>query len=119
MTSWYWGEERELAAQERAPAGALLRGPGDQQGRWLDLLRGGAFFGNATTELGTAMGEMRTLLTPTGDGFELTGTKYYCTGSIYSDWVHVRRLDARPARWRPCSVPADGSKTTGTASASA
>jgi alkylation response protein AidB-like acyl-CoA dehydrogenase len=57
-----------------------------------DVLRGD-IFGNATTELGTKdVGgrSFATTLAPDGeDGHVLSGTKYYCTGSLFSDWVPV------------------------------
>jgi alkylation response protein AidB-like acyl-CoA dehydrogenase len=56
--------------------------------RWMGDVLDGAIFGNATTELGTQDVGGRTFET-TLDGLVLTGTKYYCTGSLYSDFVPV------------------------------
>lgn len=56
--------------------------------RWMSDVLGGAIFGNATTELGNQDVGGRTFAT-TLDGLVLTGTKYYCTGSLYSDFVPV------------------------------
>ena len=56
--------------------------------RWMDDVLAGAIFGNATTELGNQDVGGRTFAT-TLDGLVLTGTKYYCTGSLYSDFVPV------------------------------
>ncbi len=61
--------------------------------RWLERIVAGDIFGNAVTEIGgsAAVGAfvLQTQLTPKGDGYVLNGTKYYCTGSLYSDWVRV------------------------------
>ena len=56
--------------------------------RWMDDVLSGAIFGNATTELGNQDVGGRTFAT-TLDGLVLTGTKYYCTGSLYADFVPV------------------------------
>lgn len=64
------------------------------QGRfWKEEIAGGATFGLGNIELGskTAGGATpSTTLTPTDDGFRLDGTKYYTTGTLYSDYVLVR-----------------------------
>ena len=61
--------------------------------RWIDRVLGGEIFGNAIVEIGTAdaVGKFvtRTRLEPAGDHYRLNGTKYYCTGSLFSDWVWV------------------------------
>ena len=65
-----------------------------ERARWLERIVAGDIFGNAVTELGgsAAIGTwvMQTKLTPTDGGFVLNGTKYYVTGSLYSDWVSVQ-----------------------------
>lgn len=60
--------------------------------RWIGAIAGGAVFGNATSELGAAaVGSLRfkTKLEPAAGGYVLNGTKYYCTGTLFSDWVSV------------------------------
>jgi alkylation response protein AidB-like acyl-CoA dehydrogenase len=60
--------------------------------RWLAEVARGAIFGNASSELGSgAVGSLRfaTTLTPTEEGWLLTGTKYYSTGALFSDWISV------------------------------
>ncbi|MEM7466731.1 MAG: acyl-CoA dehydrogenase family protein [Pseudomonadota bacterium] len=61
--------------------------------RWLSRVVAGEIFGNAATEIGgsSAIGSfvMNTTLTPAENGYILDGTKYYCTGSLFSDWVMV------------------------------
>jgi alkylation response protein AidB-like acyl-CoA dehydrogenase len=66
-----------------------------EQTKWLTEVLAGALFGNATTELGTRntggldAGRFQTTLKRQGDGYVLSGTKYYSTGTLYSDWVAV------------------------------
>lgn len=68
------------------------------QGRlWQEAVAGGAIFGLGNIELGarTAGGVLpSTTLTPDGDGFRLNGTKYYTTGTLYSNYVLVRAATA-------------------------
>jgi alkylation response protein AidB-like acyl-CoA dehydrogenase len=54
----------------------------------------GAIFGGASTELGTARpGIFNTTLTRSDAGFRLNGTKYYATGTQYSDFANINALD--------------------------
>ncbi|MCW4352382.1 acyl-CoA dehydrogenase family protein [Hoyosella sp. YIM 151337] len=64
---------------------------GDAQARvWLDAVAAGAFVGNAITEPGIgAADRYQTVLTRDGDKRILNGTKYYSTGSLYSDYILV------------------------------
>ena len=61
--------------------------------RWLSRVVTGEIFGNAITEIGNKekVGTFatQTRLEPMGDGYVLNGTKYYCTGSLFADWVLV------------------------------
>lgn len=60
-----------------------------------DLIVGGSVIGNAITEpSGAAAGDFTRLATtfspaPDGDGWLLTGTKFYSTGTLYADRVWV------------------------------
>ena len=57
---------------------------------WLDQIAAGAFFGGAWSETGTVPGaKSNTRLHRTADGATVSGTKYYSTGTIYSDWISV------------------------------
>lgn len=70
--------------------------PTSDQGRfWQDQVAQGAIFGLANTERAKAQSgdDSATRLTPDGDGFRLNGTKFYSTGSLYSDFVIVRAKD--------------------------
>jgi alkylation response protein AidB-like acyl-CoA dehydrogenase len=75
----------------------LVRRPKDDQHRqWQKAVAGGAVIGLAATELETPkVGDVRpnTTLTPDGDDYLLNGTKYYSTGTLYSDYVLVRSAD--------------------------
>ena len=60
--------------------------------RWADRIRGGAFVGNAQSER-RETATLGTRIEREGDRIVLTGTKYYTTGSIYADWIHLAALD--------------------------
>jgi alkylation response protein AidB-like acyl-CoA dehydrogenase len=65
----------------------------DQQ-PWFERFVGGEIAGNAWSEVGgTTIDTQQTVLVPQVDGYRLTGTKYYTTGSIFAEWadVYVRR----------------------------
>ncbi|MGQ3673746.1 acyl-CoA dehydrogenase family protein [Xanthobacter sp. TB0136] len=66
----------------------------DAQGQaWRKAAAEGALFGLANGEANAApAGGTRpdTRLVPDGKGFRLHGVKYYCTGTLYSDYVLVR-----------------------------
>ena len=50
----------------------------------------GQLVGNAYAERGgNALGTLNTVLEEHDGGWRLTGEKYYCTGTIFSDWVAV------------------------------
>ncbi len=65
---------------------------------WIEKIVNGAIFGNAISELGgsAAVGSwlFATKLVPRGERYVLNGTKYYVTGSLYSDWVMVFACDS-------------------------
>ncbi len=79
----------------------LARAPKDDQHReWQKAIAAGAIIGLAATELETPkVGDVRpnTTLTPDGDDYLLNGTKYYSTGTLYSDYVLVRVADTTGA----------------------
>lgn len=59
---------------------------------WLDEVRGGRLFGLGYSELGTqniGAGTGNTVLLPDGDGYRLSGTKYYSTGNYYCDSLYI------------------------------
>ena len=75
----------------------LVRQPRDEQSQqWQQSVADGAIIGLATTELDSPqVGNITpsTTLTPDGDDYLLNGTKYYSTGTLYSDDVLVRAAD--------------------------
>ncbi len=76
----------------------LVRTPKDEQSRqWQKAVADGAIIGLATTELESPrVGNVTpgTTFTPDGNGdYLLNGTKYYSTGTLYSDYVLVRAAD--------------------------
>ncbi|WP_166303191.1 acyl-CoA dehydrogenase family protein [Bradyrhizobium sp. 2S1] len=79
----------------------LVRRPKDEQHRqWQKAVADGAIIGLAATELDTPkVGNVtpNTTLTADGDDYLLNGTKYYSTGTLYSDYVLVRTADTTGA----------------------
>jgi alkylation response protein AidB-like acyl-CoA dehydrogenase len=69
-----------------------LAGGSERDRLWRRRIAEGAVIGGAWSEVGTAGILGDTLLTGDGDALALSGTKYYSTGSIYSDWVGVLAL---------------------------
>jgi alkylation response protein AidB-like acyl-CoA dehydrogenase len=59
--------------------------------RWFSRIVEGAIFGNAATERGgNVLGTVQTRLVPAaGEGYLLSGEKYYTTGTIFADYVAV------------------------------
>ncbi|MEH2549820.1 alkylation response protein AidB-like acyl-CoA dehydrogenase [Bradyrhizobium sp. AZCC 2262] len=69
----------------------------EQRDKWLQAVVSGAIVGLANSELGNPVvgsKSLSTTLTPDGDGYRLDGTKYYSTGTLYSDLVLVRAVGA-------------------------
>lgn len=56
---------------------------------WFERLVAGALVGNAESERTGTFGALSTTVRRTHDGWRLTGTKYYTTGSLYADWILV------------------------------
>jgi alkylation response protein AidB-like acyl-CoA dehydrogenase len=79
----------------------LVRRPRDDQHRqWQKAVADGAIIGLAATELETPkVGDVipNTTLTADGGDYLLNGTKYYSTGTLYSDYVLVRAADTSGA----------------------
>jgi len=69
--------------------------PGPRRDAWLPRLARGDVVGGAWSETGEAkLAQFSTRLLPDGDGWRLNGTKYYTTGSLFADWIHVSAADA-------------------------
>ncbi|MBO0853370.1 MAG: acyl-CoA dehydrogenase family protein [Nocardia sp.] len=68
----------------------LLAAAGPERERWLREIGAGKLVGNAITEPGVgALDRYRSTVTADGDAWKLDGTKYYSTGSLYSDYILV------------------------------
>ncbi|MBB6444260.1 acyl-CoA dehydrogenase family protein [Bacillus benzoevorans] len=62
------------------------------RGRWLQRVAKGDLIGNAVTEISSNnVGNLvyETTLSPDGEGYRLNGTKYFSTGTMFSDWIYV------------------------------
>ncbi|MFE5210980.1 SfnB family sulfur acquisition oxidoreductase [Streptomyces sp. NPDC056600] len=75
-------------------------GTDEQRKFFFGEILAGARLGNAQSEAGTRhVQDIRTRLEPLGDGsYLLTGTKDYCTGALFADWIPVlaRAEDGEP-----------------------
>ncbi|WP_280233871.1 acyl-CoA dehydrogenase family protein [Nocardia cyriacigeorgica] len=72
-----------------------LAGSPQQRGRYFGSVLGGARIANAQSErTGATVAEISTTLRPSGSGFRIDGTKFYCTGSLFADiFAVLTRLD--------------------------
>jgi alkylation response protein AidB-like acyl-CoA dehydrogenase len=62
---------------------------------WFERLSRGEILGGGWSEIGNAKQDrFSTLLSQTPEGWRLTGTKFYTTGTLFADWVHVGASDA-------------------------
>lgn len=73
-----------------------------QQERWQQAVVSGVLVGLANNEPSAPVvgaSPMETILRPDGDGFRISGRKFYSTGTLFSDLVLVRvaSADGRPA----------------------
>ncbi|MDO7895898.1 acyl-CoA dehydrogenase family protein [Pseudomonas citrulli] len=60
------------------------------QDTWFKRFVDGDLVGNAWTEIGAVkIGEVGTRVSRQGDRWQVNGTKYYSTGSIFADWIDV------------------------------
>ncbi|MDH6235479.1 acyl-CoA dehydrogenase family protein [Cryobacterium sp. CG_9.6] len=72
---------------------------GDQRAVWLARFVAGDLVGNSWTEIGAVtVGEVNTKVRPLDgqpDRFQVNGTKFYSTGSIFADWIdtYAQRSD--------------------------
>ena len=66
----------------------------DNRTDWLRRFAAGELVGNAVTEIGAvALGEVQTKLLDAADGYEITGSKFYTTGSIFAEWIDTWAAD--------------------------
>jgi SfnB family sulfur acquisition oxidoreductase len=73
-----------------------VNGSADQQRRFYARALAGERFGNALAEIGTrTAAERRTRLDPDGaGGWRINGSKFYCTGALYAQWIPTATADA-------------------------
>ncbi len=64
----------------------------DAPQRWWDRVIAGDFVGNAQSERQDTA-RLETRIDREDGALLLSGTKYYTTGSIYADWIHLAALD--------------------------
>src|SRR6478752_5195544 len=64
----------------------LHASPDDRSAAWFHRAAIGDLVGNAQSERAPTA-DLSTRVTDSADGFVLDGTKFYTTGSIYSDWI--------------------------------
>jgi alkylation response protein AidB-like acyl-CoA dehydrogenase len=85
----------------------------DQQ-VWFERFVGGEIAGNAWSEVGgTAIDTQQTVLDPQIDGYRLTGTKYYTTGSIFAEWADVYARRHRHGREDDFAIAIVDTRTAG------
>lgn len=71
----------------------LLLEDQDVKARWFARFVAGQIVGNAYTERGgNDLGQLNTAVEHAEAGWLLTGDKYYCTGTIFADWVAVTAI---------------------------
>ncbi|MCB8882220.1 acyl-CoA dehydrogenase family protein [Acidisoma cellulosilytica] len=69
--------------------------PPARQARWFDRLLRGDVVGAGWSELGNAkQAAFSAELRQTAEGWRLNGSKFYTTGTLFSDWVHVGASDS-------------------------
>lgn len=72
-----------------------LDSPVERRERWLARLAKGVIVGAAWSETGEApRSQFATRLTRDANGWHLNGTKFYTTGSLFADWIHVGATNA-------------------------
>jgi alkylation response protein AidB-like acyl-CoA dehydrogenase len=64
----------------------------DSEERWVERLLRGDLVGNAQSER-QETAHLETRLEQVDGSLRLSGTKYYTTGSIYADWIHLAALE--------------------------
>lgn len=108
-----------------------INGSPEQQNYFYAQALAGKRFGNALAEIGHKDFRRRTLLRKTAQGLVVHGKKFYCTGSLYADWIPTlvsseedeqQYLVFIPARTKGVSISDDwdgfGQKLTGSGTVS-
>lgn len=79
----------------------LISGDSEREARrWYPHVLNGDLFGLAHAEIGAAQAEIRTRYVPDGNGFRVTGEKYYSTGCLFADWLRISAVgEDGDTRW--------------------
>lgn len=110
----------DLAAVDSNTAQALRPGLGFVEGvlaasqggqpelarHWLPRVLAGQVFGNAGWERGGPNGQVTARIRRDADGWRISGTKFYSTGGLFSDWIASIALDDE-GRETSFTVPRD------------
>lgn len=89
--------------------GRLVSQDSDSQADWFPKVVAGQLWGAAMAERSDTTTNSVTLK-PTADGWQLDGQKYYCTGTLYADWIAVAAADG--ADFMSVVVPTDAPGVT-------
>ncbi|CRM48878.1 hypothetical protein H097_14686 [Pseudomonas sp. FH4] len=89
--------------------GRLVSQDSDSQADWFPKVVAGQLWGAAMAERSDTTTNSVTLK-PTADGWQLDGQKYYCTGTLYADWIAVAAADG--ADFISVVVPTDAPGVT-------
>jgi alkylation response protein AidB-like acyl-CoA dehydrogenase len=73
---------------------------------WATHYLAGEFVGNAGWEIGGANGAISSRIVAEGDHFRVNGSKYYSTGSLYSNWLTITALNEQDQETR-FIIPSD------------
>lgn len=74
----------------------LNQPPGDWRDGWLRRIAQGELVGSGFSEVGgNVLGRHSTTLTDQGDHWLLQGAKFYTTGSLLADWIHVAAVNGQ------------------------
>ena len=72
----------------------LCSSSADWRARWTDRIGDRQTIGSGVSETGEAkVGQFDTILRPEGGQWRLNGRKFYTTGSLFADWIHVSAED--------------------------
>lgn len=89
--------------------GRLVSQDSDSQAYWFPKVVAGQLWGAAMAERSDTTTNSVTLK-PTAEGWQLDGQKYYCTGTLYADWIAVAAADG--ADFISVVVPTDAPGVT-------
>lgn len=89
--------------------GRLVSQDSESQAYWFPKVVAGQLWGAAMAERSDTTTNSVTLK-PTAEGWQLDGQKYYCTGTLYADWIAVAAADG--ADFISVVVPTDAPGVT-------